>query len=155
MTITEDVYTRLNADTTFKALVTGGLYYASDIPHAGINRETVPAAYSASKRLNPICVVRGRAVTPTRFLRDASGQYTSTRQIIELWFYQDGSLGWAALTPPRDRAYVLLQELPVSGTFSLTLDNRIDEDAGMRDEDMANACFLRDDYEAIGRLTTA
>lgn len=156
MTITEAVYTRLNADVTFKASVTGGLYYAADIPAAGINRETLPAAYNSSNgRLKPICVVRGRDVISLRFLRDATGQYTSTRQMIELWFYQDGGLGWDALVTPRDRAYVLLQEIPVSGTFHLVLDDRTDEDAGMRAPEIANACFLRDVYEAIGRLTTA
>lgn len=152
MTEVEAIHARLNSDSTLTTLLTGGVKLYRDLPTAGISRQSMANAYGADGRLKPIAVVRGRAVVPTNTLRDADGQYTSTRQIVEIWFYDDPAAGYDTLYSAAERAYFLLQDRPVTDTFNVSLVNEINDE---REPAMQQSCMLRRDYEIIGRKKTA
>jgi hypothetical protein len=146
------IHTRLAADATLVAIMTGGIVLYSTLKGKGVSRTTLPSAYTqvAGKptTLKPLLVVKGRAVTPTNTLRDHSEQYVSTRQVVELWLYNDSGAGWTALANGAARAYTLLQDRPVTGSFSISLTSEILDE---REPTMDEACFIRNDYEVIGR----
>lgn len=144
------VYNRLIIDAPLISALTGGIYLYSSLPVEGISRKDTPSAYdSTTLKMKPMLVVKGRALVPTSSLKDPETQYTSARQIIEIYLYDDPFNGWSALFGAADRVYELLQDRP-SGMSSLTLVNVIDFE---RNSALNNCCMLRRDYEVIGRIT--
>jgi hypothetical protein len=153
MTYATAVFNRLSADSTLLTLLPGGVMHHRDLPEEGLSRDSAPSGVYAADpdgRLQPCCVVRGRAVVPTTFLRDLNTQFTSTQQVVECWFYDDPDAGWDSISLAATRVYQLLQEKPVSGSFNMTLANEIED----RAPELGDACFIRNDYAVIGRRST-
>lgn len=152
MSYATDIFNRLSADSTLLTLLPGGVLHYEDLPHQGLSRDTTPDIYLAGPdgRLQPICVVRGRDVVPTNFLRDQNTQYSSNQQVVECWFYDDSDEGWDTIQLAANRVYFLLQEKPVTGSFNITLTNEV----LARAEELGWACMLRYDYAVIGRRST-
>lgn len=141
----ELVYDRLAADETLTDILTGGVYFADDLPGEGITKKTYPDVWNGV-RLKPFAVVRGRGVIPTTEVRDKQAQLTSTNQVIEIWLYDDRDAGYGRLKQARDRIYNLLHERPVTATFALWLDQELKRP---RAEELGNAVTLRLDYLSI------
>lgn len=139
----ELIYNRLAADDALTNIVQ--VFNSGDVPVEGINRDNFPQAYDLNALLTPILIVKGRGNIPTSGLR--AYKTTSTRQIVELWLYDDRDEGWDAIEQAAELCYGLLQDERVTGTFQMRLFNEIDNE---RDVDMGNACMLRRDYEVIG-----
>jgi hypothetical protein len=93
--------------------------------------------------LKKTIVVTGRDELPTDAIRDKAVQFTTARQIVEVWIYQDRDKGWPF--DVRDRVFTLLHEKPLPGTFGLVLVNNIK----VRAVELGGACLLRSDYEVI------
>lgn len=71
------------------AILTGGVYVYEELPPEGITRETVPAAFDANGYLLPIAVVKARMLVADGEVEDLVDQDASTRQVLEIWLYQD------------------------------------------------------------------
>lgn len=139
------IYSVLATDDVLTDLVQ--VYRYSDLPAEGINREDFPQAYTSIGILRPMVVVKGRGSIPTRDVHDAGDQYTTTRQVVELWMYNDRAAGWATLHLAADRIYALLHDRQVANSFQVLLVNEIDDE---RDPDIGDACMLKREYQVIG-----
>jgi hypothetical protein len=144
--VDELVYDRLSADETLLETLTGGVYFSDNLPREGLTQDVVPEAWDDDGFLKPCCVVKGRAVVPTNDIRDTENQLTSFRQVIECWLYDDGDAGYTALKEAANRIYMLLQDRPVTGAFSLTLDQQLKLPRAV---ELGNAVSLRLDYLSI------
>lgn len=144
MDYSQAVYDKLAADVTLLALLSGGIYH--NLAEEGLNREGTPDAYDADGFLLPTLVVTGRDTVPTMELRDPGTQLATTNQVVELWFYNDRS----GIYPDtaHDRAYALLHDRQVTGTFKVILVN----DARTRAPELNGAKLLKSDYQVKGFL---
>lgn len=84
-----DFSTRIAANAPIMAILTGGVYVYGALPPEGITRETVPAAFDADGYLKPLAVVKMRMLVADGEVEDLLDQDASTRQVVELWLYQD------------------------------------------------------------------
>lgn len=139
---------RLAADSTLLATLTGGIHDHASLSSAG-GSKLPSSAYTASGKLKPLAIVRGRAVVPTGELADRSAQYASTRQVIEVWLYDDRDATLSALSAAGTRIYTLLQERPLTGTYSLLLMSWMQD---MRAEEYGDARMCRQEWDVRGRL---
>lgn len=140
MTILSAIKTVLEADATLLATATGGIYDFNETGRIGVNRTNTPSAFDANGVIKPTILVRARALVPDFVLRDSSGQYSSARQTIEVYYYQDS--GYSTIATLKDRVYALLHETQVTGAFLVSWAGGTGESF---DYDI-NACVERDDY---------
>ena len=112
------VRNKLVADATLMALLTGGLYAYEGLSGEGITRKTLAGAYSTGF-LAPCGVVKGRALIPFGGVRDQESQYTSVRQVIEIWLYADAGAGLTTLTSAANRIYKVLEGQTVTNSHPL------------------------------------
>jgi hypothetical protein len=149
MSYAQTIFAVLDADSTFKALLTGGFYVQRNLGENGISRAGTPGAYDAvSGFLKPCAVVRGRAIVPFGGIRDVATQYQTVSQIIELWLYD--SAGWDVIEQAAQRAYSLLHEQRIVEGFGIRETNRIDE---ARAPELGDVPMARRDYQVIGKVS--
>lgn len=142
------VVTRLAGDSTLLATLTGGVYDHGTLSSPGGSK--LPSqAYTASGKLKPLAIVRGRAVVPTGELVNRSTQFASTRQVIEIWLYDDRDASLSALSAAGTRIYTLLQERPLTGTYALVMMSWVQD---MRAEEYGDARMCRQEWDVRGRL---
>lgn len=124
-------------------LLTGGIRTKRELTRDGISRKTTPSAYDGATRLLlPNAVISQRGLVPTYELADQHQQLVSTRQVLELWFYDDDS--YAVIEQARDRAYALLHEQNISGVGRCTALPGLDD---LRAEELNNAAMLKAEYQ--------
>lgn len=152
MTIETSIVTHLEADATLTALLTGGLYSSTETGRLGISIDSTPDAYDNGFLL-PCAIVKARALTPTNELADADGQFMTTRQVIEVWLYDDGRADYSTLEAARSRIYALLQDQheDITGAVSIQWAGNLDD---LRDETLHNACLLRQDWQVNSYKST-
>lgn len=115
MTILSAIKTRLEADATLVAAATGGIYDYTETGALGIGRTNTPSAFDSNGVIKPCILLRARALVPDFQLRDSSGQYSSARQTIEVYLFQDNA--YTTIATMKDRVYALLHETQVTGAF--------------------------------------
>lgn len=122
--------TRMTADSTLMAILTGGVYTSGGVGRLGITRESVPGAFDTGGYLRPCALVRQRALVPDGNVRDGMAQVASAVQTVEVWLYQD--TGYDQIDLAQARVYALFQGYQFSDTFEIWLTNVIDRerDAG-------------------------
>lgn len=140
----------LDADSTFTALITGGVLTYENLPVKGINRRDMPGSYDSNGLLKPLCVVKLRSTIPDGALFDNVTQMRSVRRVIELWFYAARSAGWSDLENAADRARVLL-DFQKHG--SVAHIRYIGGFPNTRAEEPADACMKREDYEVYALVS--
>jgi hypothetical protein len=132
-----------NGASGINTLLTGGIRTKRELGREGLSRTSTPTAYDGTTKLMlPNVVISQRAQIPTYDLADQHQQYVSTRQILELWFYNDNA--YAALESARDRAYTLLHEKNISGVGRVTWIGGMDD---ARAEELNNAAMLKAEYQ--------
>lgn len=142
-----EVATRLAADATLLATLTGGVHQYSAVGLNGITRETVPAAFSAGGFLLPVGLVKQRGLVPDGQLQDEIAQKISARQVVEVWFYADSGAGWSAIDTAMARVFTLLYGYTLPATFPLQLAGVLDR---TRDEGaLKGACMSRQDWLVV------
>lgn len=97
MTIRTDIRQTLEADAALAAILTGGIYDASELPQDGLTVRTVPGAFTGN-RLNPCAVIRFRNNTETQI------RGSSRRWFFEIYFYQQVGMDQIDLAQARCRA---------------------------------------------------
>ena len=139
----EDLFvTRMEADATLMAILTGKVWTAGEVGLEGITRETAPTAFSGGYLL-PCALVRQRGRIPTTDVVDYIEQVTSAIQIVEVWLYEDR--GYTSIDAAAARLYTLFQGHIMAGTFEIRLANVIDR---QRDEgSLAGASLARLDWQ--------
>lgn len=153
MSLETDIKAVLDADTGaggVKTLCTGGIYAFEATERLGINRDSTPNAFDGTTGLlKPCCIIREREEVPDNGVRDIA--VASVRQVVELWFYDDGDAAYTTAKAARARAFVLLDEQMI-GTDKVIprfVGNNINTG---RDVSLDNALMLRADYEVRGLL---
>jgi len=132
----------LEADTTLMATATGGIWDFDETGRLGLSRTLTPAAFDEHGRIKPCVVLKGRSCVPFGI---ADGQYVTTRQMLEVWFYEDA--GYGNIKTMRQRVYALLHEVQLAGTFVCRWANSL---RGPRDTDLG-ANVERSEYAVIGK----
>lgn len=145
MNYSDVIYDVLAADDDLTDIVK--VFRHKEVPVSGIDRDTFPEVYDSNGLMLPFIVVKGRGNIPNRDLVSVEEQYSSTRQVVELWFHDDRDAGWDTLDEAANRCYALLHDQQVTDSFNVRLVNEIDEE---RDPELGNACLARRDYEVIG-----
>lgn len=136
--------TRMEADATLMAILTGGVYEAGEVGVEGISRENTPGAFSDGY-LRPAALVRQRTLAPDFIVYDEIEQDTSVRQVVEIWLYEDS--GYTNLDLASARLFVLFQGYQFSDSFPAQLINQIDR---ARDEGaLKGRSLARLDFEVF------
>jgi len=146
------IKTLLAADATLTATLTGGIYDFLETKKLGINIVTTPSAFNASSVLKPCALIKARSEIPFGGIADPNAQYITISQVVEIWLYSDGDLGYTALATARDRIYALLQNNRVAGAFETRLANIIE---GVNAPELDYAALIRADYQVFGRRKTS
>jgi hypothetical protein len=107
----------LEADGTLLASATGGIWDYDETGRLGINRTTTPTAFDSNGILKPCLLLKLRSSEPDGILADDANQYTSVREMIEVWFYEEG--GYTNIETMRDRVHALLHAQQLTGTFQI------------------------------------
>lgn len=147
MSYASAIKTLLTADATLMAALTGGIFVFSETRKLGINQVTTPSAFTAGV-LKPCALLKSRGENPFGGIADPDAQYITISEVIEIWLYNDGDAGYAALQTARDRIYALLQNNRVAGSFEIRLANIIE---GVNAPELDYAALIRCDYQVFGR----
>ena len=133
----------LVADTSLATAATGGIWTFGDTGRLGLSRTGTPSAFDATGRIKPCILLKARSCEPFGGLQD--GAYVSTRQMLEVWFYDDTGANLAAM---RERVFALLHNVQLEGSFLCVW--AADVWPGFRDPDL-DASFERSEYAVIGK----
>jgi len=129
-------------------LLTGGIYTKADTGPDGINQVSTPDAFDEDTLLLlPSALICARGQIPTG-VRNRAAQYTSTRQVVEIYLYNHSS--YAVLYQARTRIYKLLQDQRFTSVYGCHLVNQIDDE---RAEELDNATLIRADYQIVSFLS--
>lgn len=146
MSVVAGIKTLIQANTAVMAILTGGVHTDDETERNGIGRSTTPSAYDANGFLRPCAYVKERAQTGNWGGALGNDGFTGTRQVFEIWLYDDVSR--TAIASARDLLIPLLQRTLVTGFGRLRYLGFLKENA----PDMNNAPFFRVDFELIGLL---
>lgn len=145
-----DFATRIAADATLMAVLTGGVYQAGSAGLEGLGREATPGAFDASGFLKPCALVRQRGNVPDGNVRDGLAQVVSATQVIEIWLYCDQSAGYTPIDAALARLFVLFEGYIFADSYPVELVNVIDR---ARDEGaLSGASLARQDWAVYSIL---
>lgn len=114
------IATRLRADATLMATLTGGVYADGTLGIEGItNPTTTPGAYT-SGALKPCAIVRERAAVPGRRVVDLAAGVADAVQVVEVHLYERG--GATAIRTAMSRIFALLHGWKPTGAWPLEWD---------------------------------
>lgn len=153
MTFADDLKTVLVADNVSGGvftLLTGGIFTYPETGRNGITRLIASAPYnSTTGLLKPCCLIKGRDEVPDGGIDDDGTQAVSYRQVIELWFYDDGDTTYTTIEAARTRAKTLLHGKMIGSTKFIPhwAGNILNQ---QRDEALENALMIRADYAVRG-----
>jgi hypothetical protein len=139
------ITTRLTGHAPLLALLTGGIYNYEALPRNGIKAK--PQAWN-NGLMKPCCVVKARPQVPFGDIKDSATQFTTSRQGVELWLYNDGDAGYTSLRSAQQVILTLLHLRRVAGAFQM----RFAGDLAAPDPELNNAATLRLEYTVIGHL---
>lgn len=138
------IKTALEDDTDLGDIATGGIWDWDETGRMGLSPETTPDAYQ-NGIIQPCILVKGRGERPDGQIADASVQQLSTREIVEIWFYQD--TGYDQIALMKASVYGLLHEGQLNGTVVVRWAGS--PFSHERDDAMGNISVERDDYQVV------
>lgn len=104
---------KLESDATYTALMTGGVYDASELGEDG----SLPTSVFDSRgRMTPCTIIRWRNANQGSISEFTEGRYA------ELWFYAKGQTGAATIETAKARAKVLLHRVLLTGVTGTGLN---------------------------------
>ena len=145
------IHTMLHTDTTLGTILTGGVYGMNTIPREGINRNNTPSAYATTGLRKPLVIVKALPTVPFGGLKDASDQFRTIRETVQLWFEADGDGLYSVLKSASDRAYVLLDQKSLNVTKGWGKCAFAGEITGY-DREQNSLRFIRTDYTITGYM---
>lgn len=106
--------TLLEADATLLALATGGIWDWDETGRMGINRSnSATSAAFTSGIIKPCLLLKLRTSVPFGGIADDASRVVSTREMLEVWAYQDN--GYSTIKSMLSRVFVLLQGQQLGG----------------------------------------
>lgn len=100
--------TRMAADVTLMAILTGDVHQRATVGLEGISRATVPTAFdNMTGLLKPCALVAQGASNPDNIVRDPMTGQTSAAVVVDVFLYQDE--GWTAIDSALARLLTLFQ----------------------------------------------
>ena len=130
----------LEADATLLATATGGVWDLGEAGPNGLSRTTTGAAFDANEIIKPAILLKSRGERPDGQLVDEAEQYSSTREALEIYAYQDS--GYDDIETMLDRCFVLLHAQQLSGTFMALWSGR----SPQAPDEALGANVQRDEY---------
>lgn len=144
MATAEDIQTTLEADVTLMAILTGGVFVSSEMGPYGFTRDTGAAAFDSTTGLiKPCLYIKTRSNQDDDGINDGGSTTQSTRQINELYFYDDEHTGYAVIRSARSRVKALLHNKEIGTIYGLRRFNKVET----AHDPTLNAALERDDYE--------
>lgn len=138
----DDFVTRMEADGTLMAILTGGVYSKAEVGREGITRDTAEDAFDANGYLKPCALVRQRGLVPDGDVHDEIAQLSSAGQVVEIYLYEDS--GYGNIDSALSRLFTLFFGYQFSDSFPVELFNVIDRE---RDEGaLKGASLARQDW---------
>lgn len=137
----DDFATRMLADATLVAILTGGIYKSGTVGLEGITRDTTPLAFSNGYLL-PSALVKQRGNVADNQVRDGIAQHTSTIQVVEIYLYQD--TGYTSIDSAKARLYVLFEGHQFNDSLPVESVNELDRERD--DGALAGASLERIDF---------
>jgi hypothetical protein len=141
MGIGEAIREALAGDEGLAGLLTGGIYRYEQTGRNGISRVTTPDAYGTDGFLRPCAVVKAGEARAVAAVRDAAA---GTRQVVEVYLYDDGDSGYGTILEARDQVVAALDRAWVAGAGFITRAGGADD---LRDPKLNNAAVARVDFE--------
>lgn len=132
-----DFYTRMIADATLVATLTGGVWKKETTGVEGVGRETTPSAFDTNGYVRPTALVRQRDTVPDNVVRDLMAQKVSTSVVVEIYLYEDR--GYTNIDAAMSRLFVLLEGYQFSDSFEIQWINTVDR---IRDMGALKGCSL-------------
>jgi hypothetical protein len=131
------IHTRLSADATLMATLTGGIYRHNlmSLSKTSFAQITASMRDPTTGKFKPWASVYGRGLIVTPDLKDEVTQFTSTEQTVEVWILDDPTSSPVASETAAARIYTLLNFKPPTGAYQIELVYH----ENMRDPDFANA----------------
>lgn len=137
----------LRSDATLVALLTGGIWQLSDTGRNGLDRRSRPEAFDGTTGvLKPTAVLRGRGHHKWGGIDDITESTTSGRQVLEIYFYDDGDRTYNTIESARSRVKSLLHYKRLPGISMIKWFNNLDDEKA---EELNEALMIRGDYEII------
>lgn len=119
-----DFVTRMEADATLMATLTGGVYSYASLGRDGLTRDAVAGAFDANGFLKPMAVVKQGANTPDNQVVDFDSQDVTAVQVVEIWLYEDE--GYTNIDAAMTRLFALFFGYQFGDTWELELIGGID-----------------------------
>lgn len=142
--VREDEFaTRMLADVTLMAILTGGVFKSGTVGRLGITRDSAAGAFDAGGYLRPCALVRDRALVPDGVVRDAIVRAVSTAQVVEVWLYED--TGFTAIDAALARLLTLFEGYQFTTGFPaewVNTINRVRDEGALLGASMARMDFL-------------
>ncbi len=112
MSLSDDIKTVLEADTTLAALLIGGIY--NDVEE--VSRQNTPGAYDANKELLPCALIKYNTEIPLR-----SGYLRAVNDPVTIYFYQRDN--YDVIEPAMNLAFDDLNEKKIgTGVWNIEFD---------------------------------
>ena len=121
-----DFATRMLADGSLMAILTGNVYQSGNVGYEGITRDTASGAFDANKYLLPCALVKQRGEIPDGIIQEQIGQMASAAQVVEIWLYQDR--GYAAIDAALARLFNLFYGYQFADSFPVQWINTINRE---------------------------
>ncbi|MCZ2099716.1 MAG: hypothetical protein LC121_26330 [Anaerolineae bacterium] len=143
MAIGETIRDVLAGDGTLAALLTGGIYSYDETGRNGISRAALPDAFDTDGFLLPCAVVKTGEARAAAAIRDSQ---SGTRQMVEVYVYNDGDSDYGTITSARELVIGLLDRQWIAGVGFVQRAGGADD---LRDPKLNNAALARVDFEVV------
>lgn len=129
----------LNADTSLKSLLIGGIVEFTTEGRKGISRVDFVKSFIVNKPIMlPLCIVYEADESDTKELGVSDRGFRAVKVPIHLWLYTDGNDDYSAIDAAYARIYTLLQQSPITGGYQIYYERAI---KNKREEILNNAAF--------------
>ena len=148
-TFSDAVKTVFDADTGtggISTLATGGIYTFEGTKRLGLSRIDTPNAWDSNGILKPSIILKDRDQVRDNGVLEDPGQVVSFREVLEVWYYEEGEAGYANIESMRNRAFKLLHGKKVSSCLVRWVSNTLRR----RDSALSYASMEKSDYEVRG-----
>lgn len=126
-----DFKTRMDADATLMAILTGGVFVSGSLGPLGITRDTAPGAFDGNGYLKPCALVRQRPSIADLQVVDQIALAASATQVVEIYLYED--TGYTSIDSALSRLFILFFGYQFTDSFPAewigTIDRERDQGA--------------------------
>lgn len=146
MSLTTDIKAILLADSEMTSYLSTRIFTRNDLGNTGAIHDTYLSIYDSDEVMQPFAVINPRDELPTGNINDLVTTEQSVKQMVEIYFYDDGNHGHNLIAQARIRAKALLHGARAGRAILL---KQGPDQKEKYDKWMEMACFERSDYAAF------